>query len=75
MTVSASKDWIQQLYVRETTKKSPEPDFYKDDLGDIVMTESYHIKRRSCCGSRCRHCPYEPQYQKGNKELQKSLLR
>jgi hypothetical protein len=53
MTVRASKDWIQQLYVQETTKKSPEPDFYKDKDGNIVMTESYHINRGSCCGSRC----------------------
>jgi hypothetical protein len=52
MTVRASKDWIQQLYVQETTKKSPEPDFYKDKNGNIVMTESYHIKRGSCCGSK-----------------------
>jgi hypothetical protein len=74
MTVSASNDWIQQLYVQETTKKSPEPDFYKDDNGRIVMTESYHIKRGSCCGSKCKHCPYEPLYEKGSKTIQKSLL-
>ena len=43
MTVNASKDWVQQLYVQETNKKSPEPDFYKDDSGNIVMTESFHM--------------------------------
>jgi len=75
MTVRASNDWIQQLYVQETTKKSLEPDFYKDENDRIVMTESYHIKRGSCCGSRCRHCPYEPPFQKGAKQIQKSLLR
>jgi hypothetical protein len=75
MTVNASKDWVQQLYVQETTKKSPEPDFYKDKFGNIVMTESYHIKRGKCCGSGngCRHCPYEPLYQKGNTNLKESL--
>ena len=74
MTVRASKDWIQQLYVQEITKKkSPELDFYKDDNGRFVMTESYHIKRGSCCGSKCKHCPYEPIYQKGNKNIQESL--
>lgn len=41
-------------------------DYYKDKFGNIVMTESYHIKRGKCCGSRCRHCPYIPQYQRGN---------
>ena len=77
MTISSSNDWIQQLYVREITKKSPEPDFYKDKFGNIVMTESYHMKRGSCCGSGngCRHCPFDPPHQKGNKELQKSLHR
>lgn len=32
-------------------------DFYLD--GDyMVFTEQYHLKRGSCCGSRCKHCPY-----------------
>ena len=73
MIRSASNDWVQQLYVQEINKKSPEPDFYKDKLGRIVMTESYHIKRGSCCGSGCKHCPYEPLHQKGNKNLKESL--
>ena len=75
MTVSASNDWIQQLYVQETTKKSPEPDFYKDENGRFVMTESFHIKRGSCCGSKCKHCPYEPLYEKGSTNIRKSLQR
>jgi hypothetical protein len=69
MTVNASKDWIQQLYVQETTKKTPEPDFYKDKFGNIVMTESFHIKRGKCCGSGCLHCCYWPPYIKGNEKL------
>jgi hypothetical protein len=73
MTVSASKDWVQQLYVQETTKKTPEPDFYKDEFGNIVMTESFHIKRGKCCGSGCKHCPYEPLYERGNTNLKESL--
>ena len=75
MTVNSSNDWIQQLYVQETTKKSPEPDFYKDENGRFVMTESFHIKRGSCCGSKCKHCPYDPMYDKGNTNIKKSLLR
>ena len=73
MTVNASKDWIQQLYVREITKKSPEPDFYKDKQGNIVMTETYHIKRGRCCGNGCLHCPYEPRFERGNTTLNESL--
>ena len=73
MTVNASKDWVQQLYVQEINKKSPEPDFYKDENGNIVMTESFHIKRGVCCGSGCKNCPYEPLYERGNTNLKESL--
>ncbi|MEM1123771.1 MAG: DUF5522 domain-containing protein [Bacteroidota bacterium] len=31
---------------------------YYFDKGLFVMTESYHLKRGFCCGSKCRHCPY-----------------
>ena len=66
MTVNASSDWVQQLYVQEINKESPEPDFYKHKFGNVVMTESYHLKRGRCCGNGCLHCPYEPQHQRGN---------
>lgn len=33
-------------------------DFYFEN-GFLVMTETYHKKRGYCCGSGCRHCPYE----------------
>ena len=33
-------------------------DFYMD--GEyLVFTAAYHRKRGYCCGSRCRHCPYQ----------------
>lgn len=69
MTVNASKDWIQQLYVREFGPKLQPNDFYYNSEGKMVMTEEYHKRRGSCCGSKCKHCPYEPLYQKGNKSL------
>ena len=25
---------------------------------NLVFTADYHLKRGSCCGSGCRHCPY-----------------
>lgn len=25
----------------------------------MVFTERYHLKRGTCCGSGCRHCPYK----------------
>jgi hypothetical protein len=35
-----------------------EEDFYMDQNGLMVFTEKYHLKRGYCCGSKCRHCPY-----------------
>src|ERR1700679_45239 len=32
-------------------------DFYMDGPY-LVFTAAYHLKRGSCCGSNCRHCPY-----------------
>lgn len=26
--------------------------------GYSVFTKDFHLKRGKCCGSRCRHCPY-----------------
>jgi len=31
--------------------------FYKEN-GFMVLTETYHLARGSCCGNACRHCPY-----------------
>ncbi|HEU0185430.1 MAG TPA: DUF5522 domain-containing protein [Blastocatellia bacterium] len=39
-------------------------DFYRE--GDfIVFTRLYHLKRGYCCGSGCRHCPYDPKWTGG----------
>ncbi len=40
-------------------------DYYVNDNGLLVFTAAYHLKRGSCCGSGCLHCPY--------KELQSPL--
>lgn len=71
MNVGASKDWIQELYVKEFIKPKLLPtDFYYDKNGRMVMTEEYHKKRGKCCGNKCLHCPFEPSYEKGNTKLQ-----
>ncbi len=63
-------NWIQELYVKEFHKpKLLSTDFYYDK-NQMVFTEQYHIRRGVCCGSGCRHCPFEPQHKKGNIELQ-----
>ena len=43
---------------------------YKDpSTGFSVFTELAHLDRGKCCGSRCRHCPFEWQNVKQNKFL------
>ena len=32
-------------------------DYYYDD-GLMILTGVFLLKRRYCCGNRCRHCPY-----------------
>jgi ATP-dependent helicase YprA (DUF1998 family) len=54
----------------EKSEKLLPSDFYIEGTRK-VMTESYHIKRGYCCGSGCRHCPYEPKGQNGNTTLSK----
>jgi hypothetical protein len=35
-----------------------EPEDFYFDGPNLVFTAAYHLKRGSCCGSGCRHCPY-----------------
>jgi hypothetical protein len=30
----------------------------------VVFTALFHLQRGQCCGSYCRHCPYDPKYEK-----------
>jgi hypothetical protein len=39
------------------------PDFYMEN-GYMVFTEAYHLRRGSCCGNGCRHCPYRSKREK-----------
>ncbi len=34
-------------------------DFYRDELGRMVFTETYHLKRGYCCKNDCKHCPFK----------------
>ncbi|MEO7264104.1 MAG: DUF5522 domain-containing protein [Ferruginibacter sp.] len=36
-----------------------EEDFYYNEQGMVVLTESYHLKKGFCCGNGCLHCPYD----------------
>ena len=45
-----------QLPVRQAPPKEGE-DFYWEGRY-MVFTEAWHLKRGYCCGSACRHCPW-----------------
>jgi len=44
---------------------------YYLENGAVVFTALFHLERRTCCGNKCRHCPYDPKHVKGNKEVDK----
>ncbi len=46
-----------------------EPDHYFEGPF-MVFTAAHHLRRGECCGSRCRHCPFEPAALKGNRVVQ-----
>lgn len=39
-------------------------DFYWEGAY-MVFTAEFHLRKGECCGSGCRHCPYEPRWTKG----------
>ena len=49
-------------YAMREADEAPRPrlepgDFYWE--GDLlVLTAQYHLRRGTCCGNACRHCPY-----------------
>ena len=55
--------------------KEKNVDYYTNKDGLVVFTEAYHLKRGTCCGNKCLHCPYNhknvPKVQE-KKRLQKS---
>jgi hypothetical protein len=48
--------------------ESGQPDFYLEN-GLLVFTAAHHLNRGSCCGSCCRHCPYDPPHVEGNRKV------
>ena len=51
------------------TKEFIEKVHYYIDGERIIFTERFHIERGQCCGSGCRHCPYDPKHTKGTINL------
>lgn len=51
-------------------KELVENKHYYIEEGKVVFTELYHAERGHCCGNKCKHCPYNPKWEKGNKNLE-----
>ena len=50
--------WVFDNYKKWFYMKLEKEDYYIVD-GKYVFTETYHLKRGSCCGNGCKHCPYK----------------
>ena len=42
---------------------------YYLENGRVVFTEQFHLDRGHCCGSKCRHCPYDPEHIRGTTKI------
>jgi hypothetical protein len=50
---------------------APEQPDFSIENGLLASSAAYHLKRGSCCGSGCHHCPYEPPHIEGNTEVRR----
>ena len=46
-------------------------DYLLDELGNLVFTEKYHLKRGYCCKNKCRNCPWRYGQNKTKKNREK----
>ena len=51
---------------RPSADEQDTEDYYVEN-GLLVFTAVYHLKRGACCGSGCKHCPFEPPHVIGTK--------
>lgn len=51
-------DYQKILERHEEACKNGDPTYRDPSTGYSVFTAFYHLKRGSCCGSGCRHCPF-----------------
>ncbi len=55
------------------TDKFEKDEYYLTPEGYIVFTEKYHLKRGYCCQSGCRHCPWNYNAKKADKNNKQKL--
>jgi hypothetical protein len=49
-------------------------DYYMDGTR-VVFTEKWLVQRGECCGSKCRHYPFDPQYKRENVVVAEEFLK
>lgn len=42
---------------------------YYLENGRVVFTALFHLERGICCGNKCRHCPFNPEWTKGTTKI------
>jgi hypothetical protein len=47
---------------------------YYLENGRVVFTALFHLDRGVCCGNKCRHCPYDPEWIKGTTKIKEEKL-
>lgn len=73
MTVWSLGKWqhVQEVLVKYNNFDLIEGMHYYLEGNKVVFTELFHKQRGYCCGSGCKHCPFDPKHKKGNKEKKK----
>jgi hypothetical protein len=56
----SSRDTSAQVQARhDAAVEAGEPGYIDPETGLFVLTAAYLAARGECCGSGCRHCPYD----------------
>ncbi len=42
---------------------------YYLENGRVVFTALFHLERGKCCGNKCRHCPFDPEWIKDTTKI------
>jgi len=58
----------------ETNEGFDNSTHYYLENGKVVFTALYHLERGFCCGSNCRHCPYDPKFGKGVEKISEEFV-
>jgi hypothetical protein len=55
---ASSNITLEQRKLHDQAIKEGKLTYVDPATGYTVFTELFHLNRGTCCGSKCRHCPY-----------------